>query len=430
MNQIFVQGSCDAMLMAWPIIDAESKIKNDPFTIDCCIDGIPINQLSFVDDLFQVTKSVAATEERNINNEIFELKSRLNFKTSKCKLMPMNCPETVELYLDGESMEVVDDHIYLGTIVSRNGLRIKDMLDRIKKSKSVANEIVQICHEPELSRICLKYVKVLLNSCLDMKVKYGCALWDLRKSKKSIEEMNKLKPNIIKRVLQLPTSTPSDALQYEFGVNDLSLDIMIEKIILAVETLNNDDERIAKKLLQSLMEKQVDGFCTELIDVCTVLNVSFTELLEENDVRKKLKSWILKVQEQELYKRMIISSKMDGVLLNGFCYDGRVKKYLLELDFVEARAIFMMRYRMIPTKANFPGRWSGTLCNVCNFEDTDEHLFHCPGYQDLLDDDVCYNMFWDDKILNDMVLLKKAACSILGIIERLNEIQDLKDCEV
>ena len=85
---------------------------------------------------------------------------------------------------------------------------------------------------------------------------------------------------------------------------------------------------------------------------------------------------------------------------------------------------------MIPTKANFPGRWSGTLCNVCNFEDTDEHLFHCPGYQDLLDDDVCYNMFWDDKILNDMVLLKKAACSILGIIERLNEIQDLKDCEV
>ena len=53
MNEIFVQGSCDAVLMAWPIMDAESKRKNDPFTIDCCIDGIPINQLSFVDDLLQ-----------------------------------------------------------------------------------------------------------------------------------------------------------------------------------------------------------------------------------------------------------------------------------------------------------------------------------------------------------------------------------------
>ena len=37
--------------MAWPIMDAESKKTNDPFTTDCCINGIPINQLSFVDDL-------------------------------------------------------------------------------------------------------------------------------------------------------------------------------------------------------------------------------------------------------------------------------------------------------------------------------------------------------------------------------------------
>ena len=87
----------------------------------------------------------------------------------------------------------------------------------------------------------------------------------------------------------------------------------------------------------------------------------------------------------------------------------------------------MMRYRMIPTKANFPGRWCGTLCNVCNFEDTDEHLFHCPGYQDLLHDGVYYKMFWDDKVLNDTVLIKKAACSILGMIERLKEIQGLKE---
>ena len=430
MNEIFVQGSCDAVLMAWPLMDTENKLKNDPFTIDCCIDGIPINQLSFIDDLFQVTKSVEGTKEKNISNEIFEMKTRLNFKPSKCKLMPMNCSEPVKLYLDGEMMEVVDDHVYLGTIVSRNGQRVKDMLDRIKKSKSVANEIVQICHEPELSTVCLQYVKVLLNACLDMKVKYGCALWDLGKSKKSVEEMNKMKPNIIKRVLKLPLSTPSDAVQYEFGINDLSLDVMTEKIILAVETLNNDDERIAKKLLQSLMVKQVDGFCTELTEVCSILNVSFSELLGENDVRKKLKSWVIKVQEQELYKRMVISSKMDGVLLNGFSYDGKVKKYLLELDFAEARAVFMVRYRMLPTKMNFPGRWEGTLCNICRFVDTDEHIFHCPGYQDLLNEDVKYDMFWDEKVLNDTVLLKRAACSIIGIIERLNEVQNLKDsCE-
>ena len=83
-------------------------------------------------------------------------------------------------------MEVVDDHVYLGSIVSIDGQRVKDMLDRIKKSKSVANEIVQICKETEIAKICLRYVKILLNACLDGKVKYGCALWDLIRSKKLV----------------------------------------------------------------------------------------------------------------------------------------------------------------------------------------------------------------------------------------------------
>ena len=426
MNEIFVQGSCDAVLMAWPIMDAESKKKSDPFTIDCCIDGIPINQLSFVDDLLQATKSTESTEERNVSDEIFERKNRLNYKTSKCKIMPMNCARPIELYLDDELMEVVDDHVYLGSIISSNGKRLKDMQDRIKKTKSVANEIVQICKETELLKICLRYVKLLLTLCLDSTVKYGCALWDLGKSKKSVDDLNRMKPNVIKRVLQLPSSTPSDAVQYDFGINDLSLDVMMEKIVLAVETWNNDEDRVAKQLFQSLMRKKVNGFCTEVLDVCRILRVSFDELLKEKNVRKKLKAVVIKIQEQELYKRMVVSTKTDGALINGFSYDGKVKKYLLELDFVEARAVFMMRYRMLPTKANFPGRWSGTKCNICQFEDTDEHIFTCPGYQDLLSDDVNHKMFWDEEILNDTAKIKKGACAIIAIVERLNEVQDMK----
>ena len=169
----------------------------------------------------------------------------------------------------------------------------------------------------------------------------------------------------------------------------------------------------------------MDGFCTEVMDVCKILNVVFYELLDEKDVRKKLKQRVIEIQEQEMYKRMVVSSKMDGVLLNGFKYDGKIMKYLLELNFVEARAIFMVRYRMLPTKANFPGRWSGTSCNICGFDDTDEHIFHCPGYQDILSDDTYYSMFWEKEILDDPAKIKNAACVMLGIIERLNEVQSM-----
>ena len=424
MNEIFVQGSCDAVLMAWPIMDAESKREKDCFSSSCCIEGIQIDQLSFVDDLVEMSKSANGTNEKSISNEVFEKKTRLNFKTCKCKVLPMNLKESVKFYLDGDVMEEVDDHVYLGTIISKNGDRRKDMEDRLKKANSVSNEIVQICKETELSSVRLRYVKLLITSCLDSKIKYGCALWNVIKSKKAIEDINKIKPALVKRVLQLPQSTPSDAILYEFGINELSLEILLEKIILAIDVLNKDDDRVAKKLLTELLPKNVNGFCSELSDACRMLKLSLDDFKGVADVRSKLKTRLIAIQATELYKRMVVSSKMEKVVLSGFKFDGSGMRYLSELRFAQARAVFMIRYRMLPTKCNFPGRWVGNLCNICNFEDTDGHLFLCPGFQDLVCD-VSYEMFWDDAVLNDSVKLSSAASVVVAMIERLEVVQDL-----
>ena len=70
-----------------------------------------------------------------------------------------------------------------------------------------------------------------MNSCLDGKVKYGSALWDVLRYKSSQEKLDKIKPSLLKRVLQVPSATPSVAIQYEFGVNDLTIDILNASII-------------------------------------------------------------------------------------------------------------------------------------------------------------------------------------------------------
>ena len=53
------------------------------------------------------------------------------------------------------------------------------------------------------------------------------------------------------------------------------------------------------------------------------------------------------------------------------------------------------------------------------------HLFWCPGYQDLITDDIWYNMFWDDNILKDISKMKKAASILMSVIERLELIQKM-----
>ena len=335
--------------------------------------------------------------------------------------------EDLRITLNKEIMEVVKEHKLLGTIISSNGERVTEMKKRMKQTNSVANEIVQICKETELARMRLRYVKLLVNACLDSKFKYGCALWNIMKHCQTIDDINRIKPKLLKRVLEIPNSTPSAAVQYEFGINDLSLEVLMEKVIIAVETCKRDDTRIARRLLVPMMEKNVPGFCTELKEACEILGVEFAELLDKNEIRPYLKEKVIEIQKKQLLNQMVMSSKTDKVLLRGFDFNGKAMKYLQELEFGEARAVFMTRYRMLPTKANFPGRWEGQLCNVCGFMDVDEHIFNCPGYKDLIaDNNISLEMFWDPETLDDINKLSQIASVMKLVIERMEYIQDMK----
>ena len=382
--------------------------------------------MTFVDDLLGFDGSLILADESNVVAEVFEKKSRLKYKISKCKVMPMNTKTPGVVVLNNVELEQVKEHVYLGTIVSANGERHSDMKSRCSKANSVSNEIEQICKLPELSQIRLNYSKLLMNSCLDRKVKFGCEFWDIMKYKGTTEKLDTIKPNLLKRILELPASTPSTAIQYEFGVKDLTLEILMEKIIIGVETFKLDDSRISKRILKALYEKSVPGFCTELNDACTVFDVSIERLMEVDDVRKMLKKKAVEIQGRELLKRMVISSKMDRVLLGGFEYTGNMMKYLSELKFCEARAIFMSRYRMWPTKENFHGRWTGNACNVCGLVDSDEHVLSCPGYEDILGNvKFDFDVFWDKEVLGDTEKLKTLARIVIELVERMKDIQNL-----
>ena len=270
--------------------------------------------MTFVDDVLGIAGSIAITNEDSINCEVFEKKSRLNFKLSKCKVIIMNSKKHQNVVMKDEIMENVNEHIYLGTIISANGERFSEMNSRINKTNSVSNEIEQICKSPELSLICLRYIKLLINSCLDGKLEYGCALWNVTKFKSSSDKLDRIKPNLLKHVLQIPASTPSAAVQYEFGINNLVLDILMEKVVLGVETLKLDDNRISKQILKLMLEKKIPGFCTELIEACTILGVSLDDLMNVRDVRNVLKKKVIEIQSSELLMKMVLCSKMDRVI--------------------------------------------------------------------------------------------------------------------
>ena len=59
------------------------------------------------------------------------------------------------------------------------------------------------------------------------------------------------------------------------------------------------------------------------------------------------------------------------------------KKYIENLHFEEARAIFMMITRMIDVKANYKNNYKSLECEICKVEENTHHLFKCKTYHDL-----------------------------------------------
>ena len=117
-QHIFVQGSSDAVLMAWNHMDTLNKKERTIWSKRCTIQGIDLDALTFVDDIFEVIKTQYDLVLSSARSEVFQKETRLNFKPSKCKFMVMNQTEHIEDDIGGIKLEQVKNHEYLGTIIS------------------------------------------------------------------------------------------------------------------------------------------------------------------------------------------------------------------------------------------------------------------------------------------------------------------------
>ena len=426
MDEVFVQGSSDAMLMAWNLVDSVNKGESGVYDPVFIVDGIEIPRVLFVDDILELARSVLDTIINTVSNEVFEKTNRFDFKPSKCKIMGINCKEEdIHVLLNGVLLEVVDEHKYVGTIVSKKG-RESDFRQRVKDCNGVLNEIVEVCNKSGIGDVRLSFVKMLVEACFKSKFKFGCEVWDPFK-KVDKEKINKLIPNTIKRVLELPRSTPTNAIQYEFGIMDLDLEVEMERVLLAAKVLDLDENRVVRKLLSQMMEKNVPGFCQNLRKSLEVFAIDL-DVLKNVEKRKTMKAILLKLQEKILIERMSMSSKTDHLLLS-FSFNGRMKRYLLELPFEEARVLFMYRCRMFPTQTNFPNRWSDSLlCRLCRKLDTDEHLFSCCGYADIVvGSGATFESVYriEDSSMEELSVTAKVLLQILKRLEVVNEDKDL-----
>ena len=109
-NDVFVQGSSDAVLMAWNHMDSLNRKEKDVWTKSCVVQGVQLDALTFVDDILEMLKSQLDIILSSARSEVFQNETRLRFKPPKCKLMVMNQKEAIEDEIGGIVLAIVNVH--------------------------------------------------------------------------------------------------------------------------------------------------------------------------------------------------------------------------------------------------------------------------------------------------------------------------------
>ena len=172
-----------------------------------------------------------------------------------------------------------------------------------------------------------------------------------------------------------------------------------------------------------MLEKEVPGYCSHVHSVLRKFGISLDELEGKTNKRETMKKIVVEYERSALLQSMLKGSKTDAMLFN-FSFNGKMLGYLTELPFVKARIIFMFRARMFPTRVNFKERWSTSLnCVFCDKLDTDEHIFKCWGYMDLMGGmDIDHTIFYTLDVPENE--LSEAAEVLLKIHQRLEIVQN------
>ena len=176
-------------------------------------------------------------------------------------------------------------------------------MKRVSDCTGVLNEIVEVSKLTGLSVIRLQYVELLLSSCFKRKFTHGCEVWDSFNNTNKAT-INKLIPDTLKRVMELPASTPTLALQHDMGFIDIEIEVEMERVLLACSIEEMGEMRILKSLYSPMYQNQVPGFCTAVSSALKMFEIEGNQI-DESDKRGYLKKKMVKIQKERMLKSML-----------------------------------------------------------------------------------------------------------------------------
>ena len=316
-----------------------------------------------------------------------------------------------ELKLGDIEIEETDSYKYLGEIINNKG-NLEDHIKMLEGNVEAAYQtILHIAKDKNFKGLKMAIIWKLVETCIIPIITYGAESRTTtpHKSQKIQTIMN----NIIKRILQVPQSTPNDAITIETGIPNIQTITEIKQL--------NSHMRI-NKMDQNREIKQTWNNSKRWKQHINKINKKYNINISEIDTKKMSKRW-----KQEYLKVKILKTEIDNRYIEKTKYllkgtnkwePGKRAQYLELLTRKECNAIFSARTRMMNVNGNYHNRNTDPTCRACgNKTETQEHILEeCPA----LMDDKKEKITATDIFETEIGKLKSTANKIMKKLEKFN----------
>ena len=348
--------------------------------------NVRLQPLAFQDDIARMARNVNEAVVGNIKMDSMMKEKQLEVhpdKTGYIVLGSRTFKESVErassetpimfgnIVTQSKTMDK-----YLGDMIHMDGLSASinaTIDDRAGKIKASMYEVAAIVEDFRMQAVGgLRSAWDLWNLAIVPSLLSNCGVWT-EMEEKSMDRLEEMQNSFIRRVLQVPVSTPKVSLRPETGLLSMKLRIWKEKIRMVLAIKEMDSRFLARQIYEEQKRNDWPGLAKEVEELCGIVGlpnanrVDVTKMQVDGAIRE--------------HNRLVIRSdmilkykKLDDLVEEE---DGMLKDYMRTKNISESRVLFRIRTKMLDLKDNMKGRYSkdDLNCSACNEDNIESQAY-------------------------------------------------------
>ena len=410
------------------------KIRDRGFPSYLYKNTVRVLPLAMVDDINAISRCGLASVSLNtyINTQI-ELK-KLRFHVpdqdgnSKCHKMHIGgnkemCPE---LKVHGTVMEGVEQDTYLGDVISSDGKNRKNVEKRISKGIGIITQILNLLEIVSFGKHYVEIALLLRESMFINGVLFNAEVW-YGLTKSEISEFEDLDRLLLRKILNVPVSSPKESYYLELGIIPIGEIIRMRRIQYLHHLVTRQENEMLYQFFITQWTNPTKGDWTEKVkedmeELRIPTDFNFLKSKSKNSFKQLVKTQVKKYAFINLMEKKKKHSKMDNIE-----YEELKKQDYFSIKGInveEVRNIFKIRTRMAPYGQNFRGGQETVSCPLCEVQADDQvHGFQCEEIKNKIEINIEVEDIYQQSITKQMA---EEVTNILKAREKLIEAKKRK----